>query len=132
MKNILVVVGLFFSTFLVAEEVLYCIPELSTGFTYENNTFKTIRFKNDRFTVKVYGDFEKIDIGIYSRVPCGGFGEGVRVCTSSNASTTTFKYNPTNNRFLLTQIGQFGYLDYPSNDGKYDTDSLQAGKCEKF
>lgn len=131
MKNILVVVGLFFSTFLVAEEVLYCIPELSIGFKYENNTFKTTRFIKNRFTVKVYGDFEKIDTDEWKGMPCSG-GGALRICVDKYGIGETFKYDKSNGRFIAVYTSKYGYLNYPSNDGKYDSDSLKAGKCEKF
>jgi hypothetical protein len=131
MKNILVVVGLFFSTFLVAEEVLYCVPELSTGFIYENNTFKAGNFKKNRFTVKVYGDFEKIDTPSFKQMPCEKKDESIYICTDKYNIGMNFVYNKSNSRFIAYYISQYGYLNYPSDDG-YDTDTLQAGKCEKF
>ena len=130
MKNILVVVGLFFSTFLVADEVLYCVPEIKIGFTYENNSFVESRFEKDRFTVKVDGDFERINDGTWEML-CSGVGT-VRICVDKNGIGKTFKYNKYNGRYLSSYTSRFGYLDYPSNDGKYDSDSLHAGKCEKF
>ena len=131
MKNILVVVGLFFSTFLVAEEVLYCVPELSTGFIYENNTFKAGNFKKNRFTVKVYGDFEEIDYDFWKGVPCSGVG-ALRICVDKFGLGQTFKYDKSNGRFIAVYISRFGYLGFPSDDGGYDSDILQAGKCDKF
>ena len=97
---------------------------------YKNNSFNIGNFKNERFTVKIYGDFEKIDLEGWVGMPCRGGGT-LRICEDAYGIGQTFKYNPTNKRFISTYTSSLGYLDYPSSEG-YDTDSLRAGKCEKF
>jgi hypothetical protein len=59
-------------------------------------------------------------------------GERIYICTDRYRQGIFFKYNKSNKRFILTRISRFGYLDYPSNDGDYDSDSLSVGKCEQF
>ena len=115
----------------MADEVLYCVPEIATGFIYEKNTFKEKSFNTNRFTVKVYGDFEKIDTPSFKEMPCEKIDESIYICTDRYNIGENFKYNKSNNRFIAYYISQYGYLNHPSDAG-YDTDTLQAGKCEKF
>ena len=43
-----------------ADEVLYCQTELATGLVEKNGTWRTASFERKRFTVKAFGDFEKV------------------------------------------------------------------------
>jgi hypothetical protein len=131
MKPLLLFLTLFLSSLLAADEVLYCIPKLSTGFDDSDNFSKSINFSQPRFSVKVHGDFEKIDIGNNPLV-CETRDESIYTCTHAYDYGTFFKYNKNTKRFLSVVIGDFGYLSYPSKTGQHDSDVLRAGECEKF
>ena len=43
-----------------ADEVFYCQSELATGSVGKDGTWRTGNLKLERFTVKAFGDFEKV------------------------------------------------------------------------
>jgi hypothetical protein len=133
MKNILVAAGLFFSTFLVADEVLYCVPDLSTGFIYKNNSFNTENFKVPRFSMKVNGDFESIQIGDWKYSCKEGDLDKIYFCDDIYDIGYSFKFNKENGRFINAYLAGYGYLSHSSTKkNKHDTDSITAGKCDDF
>jgi hypothetical protein len=134
MKNILVIVGLFFSTFLVAEEVLYCVPELNTGFVYENNSFIETTFELKRFSVKVIGDIESIQIGKWNYSCNKSNLDSLYFCRDTSDIGKYFNLNKENGRYTSVTATGYGYLRHSSSllGTAPDTDSIEAGKCEKF
>jgi len=88
-------------------------------------------FSQPRFSVKVYGDFDKIEFED-SPMVCEMRDESIYTCTHAYGFGTFFKYNKNTKRFLSVMIGDFGYLSYPSKAGNHDSDILRAGECEKF
>lgn len=134
MKPLLLIIALLFSTPAWAETVLYCQSEVATGLAKENGRWKEANFQLERFTVKFNSDYSVIS----------GLGLGDYICKNPYSSSPvivcntisygigigrTFNYNPTNKRFLYTQVGTEGYV---ANEKDPDTDSIYAGTCQQF
>jgi len=132
MKNILVAAGLFVSTFLVADEVLYCVPDLSTGFKYTNNSFNETNFNVSRFSMKVNGDFESIHIDDWKYSCKKSHLDKIYLCDDIYDIGYSLKFNKENGRFIKAELSGYGYLMHSSTKNPPDFDQVAAGKCEKF
>ena len=117
----------------LAETVLYCQSELATGFKKKNGVWKTVKFKEYRWTVKFNKDFSQL-FGLDKRKPylCNWAYDdkslGTVVCLSSYNNGENFIYNVKKERFLQTRISAGAGYDI---DGT-DTEALLAGTCKKF
>ena len=116
-----------------AEQILYCVSELATGFFKDEGVWRTAEFKGKRFTMKVGGDFETVTIDDES-YSCYGNREFEGyfpiICNSdlpySSRSLNIDKYSL---RFVYSDVSIGGYA---STGNESDTDDLHAGKCETF
>ena len=134
MKPLHLIIALLFSTPAWAETVLYCQSELATGLIKENGRWQTRNFFLERFTVKFNDDYSVVSglkrVGMRCHKPLNSFPH--IVCddrTSGPDVGETFNYNPTNKRFLYTQVSTAGYIH---NLKKNDTDVIYAGTCQQF
>jgi hypothetical protein len=120
------------SPFSLAEEVLYCVDELSTGTNQSDNgewsegSFplkkRIVNFNDDRSSLKGLADDE-----IYT---CSTVYLSVRleslVCRSPN-NTDTLLINMETMRYEFAIMSPFGYAD----DG-FDNSGIFAGTCTTF
>ena len=127
MKKLLLLL-LLIPNFVLAENVLYCKDEIATGFSKENGRWITGNFVLLRHTIKFNDDYTALDMGevrMTCRRPMSWKPEHI-VC-SDILGFEHFSYNQDTKRYVKTIQGSGGYvLDGP------DTDTMQAGSCEKF
>ncbi len=129
---------LIIPTSAVSETVLYCSPELSTGFYKDKISKKwgTTVFEPVRFTVKLNNDSKvvviKLSTMVTKRMPCLVFNHRFTKEDNNifcdNDEGTTFIYNKANNKFLYSSIDIFSYTSNIAGDSV----GIFAGKCEKF
>ena len=110
-----------------ADEVLYCQSDLATGLYPDNGTWRTGTFENNRYTIKVSGDFEKIvgllgDFQFECAIPEALIPNKV-LCQSFPGGT--FVYDKSSKRFLYSVVNTHTYLGT-------DTPAIFAGTCQKF
>lgn len=134
MKNLLLILfALLFTCVSSAEEVLYCSPELATGFYNDSVEWKTTNTQLERFSVKVNDNFKSIQTGDYF-YNCSVFFVGnnrAYICNNEFAGMDTgisFRYYPLTKRFISIHSSVSGYLDNETKFGEL----FSAGKCEKF
>ena len=114
-----------------ADEVLYCQSELATGMKKVNGTWKTGNFTKDRYTIKVFGDFERV-AGLYAdfqfecQFPYPVSYPRQVVCQHINGNT--FIYDKSSKRFIYSLVNTATYVETSSED----TPVIRAGTCEKF
>ena len=116
-----------------AEQILYCVTELETGFFKDEGGWRTAKFEKKRFTMKVEGNFEAVTFNdeSYSCYDGGEFnGYYPIICNNdlpySSRGLNIDKYSL---RFVYSNASIGGYAS-SSNDP--DTDTMYAGKCETF
>ena len=116
-----------------AEQILYCVSELQTGFFKDEGVWRTAKFASRRFTIKVEGDFKSVtlDDEIYS---CYGNREFKGffpiICNNDMAwSSQSLNIDKYSLRFVYSAVSIGGYA---STANEPDTDELYAGKCERF
>lgn len=116
-----------------AEQILYCVTELSTGFLKDEGDWRTANFEKIRFAMKVEGNFETVSFNEenYSCFDGGEFnGYYPIICKSdlpfSSRSLNIDKYSL---RFVYSDTSLGGYA---STDNEPDTDNMHAGKCNSF
>ncbi len=124
-----------------AQEKYLCVPDLITGFRYNNysKTWEQANFKTDykyiitRSQFKEYA-FDVIKIGDnYPTSLCKeGFKYGVLHCSG----TTNFKFNKKNGRYLKTYVIGYWTVDPDCNivptDEKSGSPYIEIGKCSLF
>ena len=118
-----------------AETVLYCSEEFSTGFIKRETGWDIAKFKPERFTVKVKGDWDAIELSddyftCTGKMEYKGFWP--IICNSTNVySSYSFNFDKYSLRFVKTMVSIGGYAR-PLDSGEPDTDGMMAGTCEKF
>ena len=133
----LILLLLLIPNLVMAENILYCQDELSTGLIKKNGVWNTINFKLERHTYKFNDDYTKIDgvgrpMNCYQPFPNNIF---VITCSSFNQDSYqdanyrdyTFVFDKLTKRYTVSIISAFGYVN-----NSEDTSSLIAGTCEKF
>jgi len=116
-------------TQVVADTVLYCQSELSTGFVNQGTGWVERSFDKKRFTVKFNDDFTTLE----------GFASGPMDCKINypdflptqlqcfGKGEMSVLYDKTTKRFIFSSISLAGYVDLST-----DSDNLYAGTCTKF
>ena len=123
--------AMLFAQSAIAHDVFYCVAELSTGVIKEGNQWEETSFEPDRFQIKFADDF--------SSATNPSFSERTMEChhpypeeTESIQCFDNFEiliFNKKNLRFIYFYGDPNGYVDDPADP---DTNSLDAGVCEKF
>jgi hypothetical protein len=129
MKKILLLL-LLMPNLVIAEIVLYCQGELSTGIIKKNGVWKTTNFNLERNTIKFNDDYTELDGLSHNPMSCSkpyGHIPDYIACVHSWGSHETFTYNTLTKRFLHSNISVRGYID-----NGIDTENLSAGTCEAF
>ena len=115
----------------MAEKVLYCQAELSTGIVKNNGVWETSRFKLQRYTIKFNDDYTRLEGVSFKPMTCSkpyDYKSPEHIaCVHLWGSHETFTYNTITKRYLLSNMSSGGYV----NNGP-DTESLSAGTCESF
>ena len=127
-----------------AETVMYCSTELSTGFLKKNNKYEETSFVLDRYTVKVVGDFNEVIIGEAYFDCRASFGPDylphiiscfhtAQISESGNrvdygGLPELFHYNKQTQKFVYADVSTAGF----AGEDAVDTDTLSAGRCERF
>ena len=130
-------------TNVVADKVMYCSEEISTGFIEDEGAYRDGTFQLDRYAIKVTDDYDEITIDdlIFDcrpsfdsnfdphRITCFHDAaiseEGNRI--DYGGLPQLFFYNSETNRFIYVNVSTHGY----TNNGP-DTESMSAGICEDF
>jgi len=123
------------SPFANAEQVYYCVSELTTGIIKDEKTgkWKGTRFKKTRYTIKFDDFFTELtglnEIANYTCKSAFYTMEDIRICDSQQQNGNFFQFNKTDLRFLYLITDVRGYL-YDQKDSI--TNSMDAGTCQKF
>lgn len=136
---ILIIIGLFSSNTLKAENVFYCQVELAVGFYKEDGSWRTSTFNNVRYTIKFNNDYSKLygldENRSYNCVPSYSHKPEALACFSGYTNGQTFIFHKDTKRFVNSspKAGS-GYAAH-GNDSGYaanDTDVIEGGTCTKF
>ncbi len=130
----------------LAEQVLYCQDELATGMIHKNGKWETGKFKPQRHTIKVFGDFLGIELSgshfknqyFECSTPNSKKLTQSRICIAKNKFDNSigsyfFFIDMKSLRYSSVFVSSGGYIESfiaPGNNP--DTDSLHAGTCTKF
>lgn len=111
-----------------AEEVMYCVEDVVTGFTSNNGQLESVDFKPARFTVKVLRDFESVIIDDFTFQCSSPFPTTARSAYKlcNHYGGDSFRFITTNRKFIFIKSSSFGYLFGNDDDG------ISAGTCETF
>ena len=116
-------------TQVVADTVLYCRSELSTGFVNQGTGWVERSFDKKRFTVKFNDDFTTLERFAHGLMDCKinfpGFLPTQLQCSGKGGMSVL--YDKTTKRFIFSDMSLGGYV----NLGR-DSDNLYAGTCTKF
>ena len=116
-----------------AEQVYYCASELATGLIKDKKTGKwsETSFQKQRYTIKFNDDYTKVEgltsASFYCKKPL--FDEIHLTCYQKYDSGDMLVFNKDNLRFLYVYGNSSGYLFNKSNS---DTNTMNAGTCQKF
>ena len=118
-----------------AEIVLYCQTELATGFIKDKNTgsWRIANFDLKRYTIKFSDDYKTLS-GLdsardFSCQQPYSFNKDFTVCSSGYKNGGAFLYNLSTKRFVFSNPSIAGFIE---NSKEPDTDSMEAGTCQKF
>ena len=136
MKKLLLLL-LLIPNLVMAEKVLYCQEELSTGIIKKNGVWKTTTFEKLRHTIKFNDDYTRLEGISYNPMSCSKPYKALEeqnlrdsdyiACVHSRGSHETFTYDKRTKRFLYSNLSSRGYVVNGT-----DTENLSAGTCEAF
>lgn len=119
----------------LADTVLYCNTELSTGFAKKNNQWEIANFVDERYTIKFNTDYTVLSgLNKHFDFSCStpAFENIQRiVCIGNWDQGDVFTYNIDNNRFIYSDSMMFGFIN-GKNAQNPDTNSIHAGTCTNF
>ena len=124
------IVGLLVSNNLKADTVLYCISELATGISKEEDTWTAGNFVSKRFTLRFNKDFSVLEGAAIDPLKCTkpfSHKPDIIACIDYRFPYQPFLYEKAKKRFVFSQNSSGGYIDNGA-----DTDSMYAGTCQNF
>ncbi|MGC6392013.1 MAG: hypothetical protein ACON5C_09375 [Alphaproteobacteria bacterium] len=116
-----------------ADQVLYCVDELATGFAKKNGEYKKVSFELSKRTLKVTGDIikEKVEGFTVSYYCEDSFFTRINsetmFCESLSAKPSIYYLNKDTLKYIHIIHGRFDLLK--DGDDAYGT---ILGRCEKF
>ena len=117
------------------ETVLYCADEMVTGFykDKEDGQWEETSFHPERFSIQVKGDWESLRVHD-TPLECHTFDSQPGVTVHCKATykwlSWGFQIHPASGRYVFAKMSRYGLASLPQEH--HGTDSLQAGKCERF
>ncbi len=139
-KRIALFLVLFAASPAWADKVLYCQDELATGIIYKDGSWKRSFFSPERYTVKVKGNFERLEISgqNYNYFECSKtVAENVKSCVARSKTNSSilggfsFLINTKSLRFNFARMSSHGYVAGADRVGA-DTSIVTAGTCTEF
>lgn len=122
------VLGILFSTSLLAEDVMYCVSDIETGFVKDSpDSWLTGRLEEKRYTVRVIDDFSSVVINGYSYT-CepSAYSKEFIVCENYYNNGESFRYLKSTGRFIKINSTIFGNVN---NKEHFEIDAMRGGKC---
>jgi hypothetical protein len=115
-----------------AETVMYCTTELSTGMKFLKGGWKTVKFKELRYTIKFSENYESV-VGLDGKTSwqCERIWSAVSPEEiSCNGRYYHLNFNKKTNRFTLSKM--YGWINQRPGKAYADTVSVENGTCQKF
>jgi len=129
------------SPFANAEQVYYCMDELTTGLEKNEkiDKWERMRFKESRFTIKFSEDYTKLDgLDEYGGWNChrpytnSSYTKNYIVCYHPDNAGNVFQFDKEFFRFLSMVTSVTSYLMNGNYGMPTDTASISGGTCQKF